>query len=458
MLLDWKKHIIALLALLVVACGGGGGNSNDNSQKETPTKIMETAKPQARNYGEVLLVAGSDNLSLFKGDIEKSCTDVVVNAANPWLADGGGVAGAIYAAAGKENLDQEIMNAFEPKLKGAPPAMGTGEELKLLNTTETYISDAYDIKQKYGTSRIIHALSPDFSYLVGKYEEGYAQLSTTYQNIFRAMALEKQKNGYTSISIPPLSALNFAGAADKARIYNIMFDEIKSAADEYPKLQIMACLRDPKVFEQAKEYFKAAFKKKVVFVATTSLSLHSYQLSEHKLAIFEDRNSLTHKAFYFSNLALVEQKSKGIEVFGGTKVKNSVVGLGVESMWEQSTPTHTTFKLSAITPVLSSTCGISLGYMNLYPPLYSKVARKLSRSFALSNSDMSWNGFSGEVFTRFIKSFGDIKFSTSLGIKTLFNETIVNGAYLGVTIETCSGSIELACTNTAAKIGLMFNQ
>ena len=31
--------------------------------------------------------------------------------------------------------------------------------------------------------RIIHALSPDFNYLVGKYEEGYAQLSTTYQNI-----------------------------------------------------------------------------------------------------------------------------------------------------------------------------------------------------------------------------------------------------------------------------------
>ena len=81
-----------------------------------------------------------------------------------------------------------------------------------------------------------------------------------------------------------------------------MFDEIKSAADEYPKLQIMALSKRSKSFEQAKEYFKAAFKKKVVFVATTSLSLHSYQLSEHKLAIFEDRNSLTHKAFYFSNL------------------------------------------------------------------------------------------------------------------------------------------------------------
>lgn len=455
MLLDFKKFVSLLSLLLLTGCGNGnsGGNNPERPQEETPP----TKKPHAKNYGDVLLFAGSNNLSLFKGDIEKSCTDVVVNAANPWLADGGGVAGSIYEGAGKENLDKEIMKVFASTLKGRTPEMHTGESLKLLKTTETYTSDAYDLKTKYGTSRIIHALSPDFNYLVGKYEEGYTQLRITYKNIFKAMALEHQESGYSSISIPPLSALNFAGSADKTKIYDIMFEEIKLASEEHSDLQLMACLRDKEVFETGKKYFQKAFRKKVVFVDPASLSLPSYQLSEHKLAVLEGIAPHTHKAFHFSNHALVEHKSKGIEVFGGTKIKNSVVGLGVESMWEQSDPTHTTFKLSAITPVLSSTCGVSLGYMNLYPPLDSEGTRKLSRSFALSNSDMSWRGLTGEIFTRYVKSLGDIKISSSFGIKALFDETIVKGAYVGVNIETCSGSIEFACTKTAAKIGLTYN-
>ena len=77
MLLDFEKHIIAF-ACSTCSCLQEVAEEIVTiiPKKKHSTKIMETAKPQARNYGEVLLVAGSDNLSLFKGDIEKSPIDV----------------------------------------------------------------------------------------------------------------------------------------------------------------------------------------------------------------------------------------------------------------------------------------------------------------------------------------------------------------------------------------------
>ncbi|HIU25247.1 MAG TPA: macro domain-containing protein [Candidatus Copromorpha excrementigallinarum] len=73
-----------------------------------------------------------------KGDITKMKTDAVVNAANSQLLRGGGVCGAIFAAADSPKLQEEC-------LRKAPCPPG-----------QAVVTDAYGLEAKY----IIHTVGP----------------------------------------------------------------------------------------------------------------------------------------------------------------------------------------------------------------------------------------------------------------------------------------------------------
>ena len=85
---------------------------------------------------------GNYTLSVVKGDITKEKVDVIVNAANPQLHAGGGVCGAIFAAANDPGL-QQACNKFGGCATGqACPTESFGLE-------------------KLGIEYIIHAVGPD---------------------------------------------------------------------------------------------------------------------------------------------------------------------------------------------------------------------------------------------------------------------------------------------------------
>ncbi|NBI83266.1 RNase III inhibitor [Clostridiaceae bacterium] len=116
-------------------------------------------------------------LYFLRGDITKLHTDAVVNAANSALAPGGGVCGAIFAAAGYDRLDR------------ACRAIGGCE------TGQAVLTDGFALPASY----IIHTVGPVWH----GGSHGEAQL---LKSCYRSSLLLAEQHGCTSIAFPLISA------------------------------------------------------------------------------------------------------------------------------------------------------------------------------------------------------------------------------------------------------------
>ncbi len=128
---------------------------------------------------------GKSRLELVRGDITKQDTEAVVNAANQQLAPGGGVAGAIHAAAGPE----------------------LWEACKTLNgcrTGEAKMTKGYRLPASY----VIHTVGPIYS----NAPSDPVDLAHCYKNSLK-LASEKH---IRSISFPSLSTGAFGYPVQQA--------------------------------------------------------------------------------------------------------------------------------------------------------------------------------------------------------------------------------------------------
>ncbi|MFU8839282.1 MAG: macro domain-containing protein [Nitriliruptoraceae bacterium] len=132
------------------------------------------------------LVIGPARIELRQGDItQQPDIDAIVNAANAALRPGGGVAGAIHRAAGRE-LDR----ACRPL---APIAPG-----------EVVATDAFRLPNR----RVLHALGP----VHGRDEPAAALLASCYR---RALALAADE-GLASVAFPAISTGAFGYPVQEA--------------------------------------------------------------------------------------------------------------------------------------------------------------------------------------------------------------------------------------------------
>lgn len=122
--------------------------------------------------------------------INDSCVnqkvDVIVNAANRYLAAGGGVCGAIFSKAGMTELTKACNKYNIP-----------------LNDGEAVITPAFGIKN---AKAIIHAVGPDFSVT----STAFSELFDAYYNSLLVL----MENRYESIAFPLISSGIFGGSLE----------------------------------------------------------------------------------------------------------------------------------------------------------------------------------------------------------------------------------------------------
>ncbi|MGC8977035.1 MAG: macro domain-containing protein [Candidatus Ratteibacteria bacterium] len=143
-----------------------------------------------------------------KGDItEQNDIDVIVNAANKFLAPGGGVAGAIHKKAGPE-LYQECK-------KYAP-----------IETGEAVITKGYKLPNPY----VIHTVGPIYA----EEKNPSEKLSLCFKNSLRLA----DKNGLKSIAFPAISTGIFGYPVEEAAEVSI-----KAVIETIPELKNIKKIR-----------------------------------------------------------------------------------------------------------------------------------------------------------------------------------------------------------------------
>ncbi len=157
-------------------------------------------------------------IEVVKADITRETSDAIVNAANPWLENGGGVAGAIHRAAGSA-LHSECMSLpVVSKGYRCPPG-------------EARITGAGNLKCRY----VIHAVGPDCR-TISDHAEQDRLLAETYRNSLALVA----ERGLKSVSFPSISTGIYSFS--KERAVKIAAAEIAAFLANHPDVKVRICL------------------------------------------------------------------------------------------------------------------------------------------------------------------------------------------------------------------------
>ncbi|KAJ4287827.1 hypothetical protein N0V90_012531 [Kalmusia sp. IMI 367209] len=143
----------------------------------------------------------NDKISIIRQDITSLAVDAIVNAANESLLGGGGVDGAIHAAAGDRLLDE-------------------CRTLDGCDTGDAKMTAGYDLPAKH----IIHAVGPRFF----RYSE--ADAGALLRGCYRRGLELAVENGLKSIAFPAISTGIFSYPNVKA--CNCVMAEVRSFLDE----------------------------------------------------------------------------------------------------------------------------------------------------------------------------------------------------------------------------------
>lgn len=163
------------------------------------------------------------------GDITQKSVDAIVNAANKELEGGAGVCGAIFKAAGGDQL-QKACNTFPADVQGIRCPVG-----------QACITDSFELS-KQGIKKIIHAVGPDCRIVKNSKEQ-----ARLLRDVYTSSLKLADQNALTSIAFPFISSGIYACPSDlAARQALIAIDDYIRNNPETSLKQIYVLLFDQK--------------------------------------------------------------------------------------------------------------------------------------------------------------------------------------------------------------------
>ena len=173
-------------------------------------------------------------IQLIHGSCADQNVDAVVNAANKYLAAGGGICGVLFSKAGYAAL-QHACNQY------ATP----------LNDGDAVMTPAFNIKN---AKVIIHAVGPNFSVT----PQAYDALAAAYYNALKVL----MQNGWHSISFPLISSGIFGGslpnpAATSAEMCLKAYSRFINNHPDYD-IDVRLCAYSTDEYQTAQKVFEGA--------------------------------------------------------------------------------------------------------------------------------------------------------------------------------------------------------
>ncbi|MCF0117246.1 MAG: macro domain-containing protein [Bacilli bacterium] len=178
------------------------------------------------------------SIQLVSGSCIEQHADVVVNAANPWLDNGGGICGAIFEEAGENLLERACESIKTPVQVG-----------------QAVITSSFNLKP---FKAIIHAIGPDF-------RESGASLASLRDAYYNAL-IKAMENDFSSVSFPLISSSIYAGTLKNApgESAKQCFKAYERFLSDYPDydIKVILCAYKNQEYESARIIYEEYLNKR----------------------------------------------------------------------------------------------------------------------------------------------------------------------------------------------------